>query len=32
VLIGNNIGKVNGWVPASAIIGKVIEVGETPSS
>ncbi len=25
-LIGNNIGKINGWVPASDIRGKVIAV------
>ena len=27
-LIGNNVGKINGWVPASAIRGKVVEGGE----
>jgi hypothetical protein len=27
LLIGNNLGKVNGWVPASAAIGRVIAVG-----
>ena len=27
LLIGNNLGKVNGWVPASAVVGKVIAVG-----
>lgn len=26
VLIGNNIGKVNGWVPNDSIIGKVTKV------
>jgi len=26
LLIGNNIGKINGWVPASAVLGKVIAV------
>jgi hypothetical protein len=26
LLIGNNIGKVNGWVEASAVIGKVVAV------
>lgn len=26
LLIGNNLGKVNGWVPASAVIGKVVAV------
>jgi hypothetical protein len=25
-LIGNNLGKINGWVPASAIRGKEIAV------
>jgi hypothetical protein len=24
VLIGNNLGKVNGWVEANAILGKVV--------
>ena len=28
LLIGNNVGKVNGWVPASAVVGKVIAVGD----
>lgn len=28
LLIGNNLGKVNGWVPASGVVGKVIAVGE----
>jgi hypothetical protein len=27
-LIGNNIGKINGWVAASDIRGKVIAVGD----
>lgn len=27
-LIGNNLGKINGWVESSAIIGKVIAVEE----
>ncbi|HYT90643.1 MAG TPA: hypothetical protein VEL76_18185 [Gemmataceae bacterium] len=27
-LIGNNLGKINGWVSAEAIRGKVIAVGE----
>jgi hypothetical protein len=27
LLIGNNLGKVNGWVSASAAIGRVISVG-----
>jgi hypothetical protein len=26
LLIGNNIGKVNGWVAASAVVGKVVAV------
>jgi hypothetical protein len=26
LLIGNNLGKVNGWVSAAAILGKVIAV------
>jgi len=28
LLIGNNLGKLNGWVPRSAVIGKVVAVGE----
>jgi hypothetical protein len=28
LLIGNNLGKVNGWVPASAVLGRVVGVGE----
>jgi hypothetical protein len=31
-LIGNNLGKVNGWVPASEILGRVIVVGGTSPS
>jgi hypothetical protein len=27
LLIGNNLGKVNGWVPASAAVGRVVAVG-----
>ena len=27
-LIGNNIGRINGWVGAEAIKGKVVRVGE----
>ena len=27
-LIGNNVGKINGWVEAGAIIGKVVHIGE----
>jgi hypothetical protein len=26
LLIGNNIGKINGWVAASAVLGKVVAV------
>jgi hypothetical protein len=26
LLIGNNVGKINGWVPRSAVLGKVIKV------
>ncbi|WP_452602249.1 hypothetical protein [Pontimicrobium sp. MEBiC06410] len=26
ILIGNNLGKLNGWIPANNIIGKVIKV------
>src|SRR5688572_20628066 len=26
LLIGNNLGKVNGWVPSSAVLGKVVAV------
>jgi hypothetical protein len=26
LLIGNNLGKVNGWVPAAAVAGRVIAV------
>ena len=25
-LIGNNVGKINGWVPVAAVIGRVIAV------
>jgi hypothetical protein len=27
LLIGNNLGKVNGWVPASAVVGRVTALG-----
>ncbi len=27
-LIGNNLGKLNGWVEATAVVGKVVAVGE----
>jgi hypothetical protein len=26
LLIGNNLGKVNGWVASSAVVGKVVAV------
>ena len=26
LLIGNNLGKVNGWLPASAVVGRVVAV------
>lgn len=32
LLIGNNIGKVNGWVPGSALVGKVVAVGDAPDA
>ena len=32
LLIGNNIGKTNGWVSAAAIQGKVVAVGDTGPS
>jgi hypothetical protein len=28
LLIGNNVGKVNGWVPRSAVVGKVVAVAD----
>lgn len=28
LLIGNNIGKINGWVPATAVIGEVVAVAD----
>src|SRR5262249_11712833 len=31
VLIGNNIGKINGWVSRNAIHGLVTEVGDAPA-
>src|SRR5436190_23596390 len=30
-LIGNNVGKINGWVAADAIRGKVIAVADGPA-
>ena len=26
ILIGNNLGKINGWIPKSDVIGKVIKI------
>lgn len=26
LLIGNNIGKINGWVPANAVVAKVVAI------
>ena len=26
LLIGNNVGRINGWVPRSAVLGKVVAV------
>src|SRR5262249_7489250 len=28
LLIGNNVGKINGWVSAAAVIGRVVELGD----
>jgi len=28
ILIGNNLGKINGWIDGAAVIGKVTEVGD----
>ena len=28
ILIGNNVGKINGWIPKSAVLGKVVGVEE----
>jgi len=28
LLIGNNLDKVNGWVPAPAVVGRVVAVGD----
>ena len=30
-LIGNNVGKINGWVSGEAIRGKVVAVSDAPS-
>lgn len=32
LLIGNKLGKVNCWVPVSAVVGKVVAIGEVDSS
>lgn len=32
LLIGNNLGKVNGWVPVSAVVNKVVTIGDVDSS
>lgn len=29
VLIGNNIGKLNGWIPIKDVIGKVIKIEDS---
>jgi hypothetical protein len=26
LLIGNNVGKINGWAPKSAVLGKVVAI------
>ena len=26
ILVGNNLGKINGWIPANSILAKVINV------
>ena len=31
LLIGNNLGKINGWVSAAAVVGKVIAVEDATS-
>ena len=28
LLIGNNVGKINGWAPGSAVVGKVTAVAD----
>ena len=28
LLIGNNVGKINGWAPRAAVIGKVVAVAD----
>ncbi len=32
ILIGNTLGKVNGWVAASAVVGRVVGIGEASPS
>jgi hypothetical protein len=32
LLIGNNLGKINGWVAASAVVGKVVAIEESSPS
>jgi hypothetical protein len=32
LLIGNDIGKVNGWVPTSAVIGRVVAVSDVATA
>lgn len=32
LLIGNNVGKVNGWVPAQAVAGRVVAVESQPTT
>ena len=31
LLIGNNLGKINGWADGSDVLGKVVGVGEPES-
>jgi hypothetical protein len=31
MLIGNNLGKINGWAPASAMLGKVVAIEDRKS-
>jgi hypothetical protein len=31
LLIGNNLGKLNGWVLASDVLVKVVAIGDAPS-
>src|SRR5262245_28875712 len=32
LLIGNNLGKINGWAPAAGVAGKVVAVGDASAS